>query len=130
MKEVETKVVETPLKSKAARPKRVPLGQRGRMEVPLLPGYYMRYINTSSERHGSRMHEAKLAGYEPVLRKEIFGADCEDPDGYHRMSDPSQPVLVKLPIEYREEDMKRKQEAVEALVKEKSKGGSLDINRS
>ncbi len=130
MKELETKSVETPIKSVAKRPKRVPLGHRGRMEVPSIPGYYMRYINTDQERHGSRMHEARLAGYEPVLRKEVFGADCDDPDAVVTASDPLKPVLVKLPMEYREEDLARKAKVNEDMVKAKADGGHLEVSRS
>lgn len=129
MKE-ETKSVETPIKSRSKRATRVPLGHRGRMEVPGIPGFYMRYINTDAERHGSRMHEAKLAGYEPVLRKEVFGEDCEDPDSIVTASDPLKPVLVKLPMEYREEDLARKSKKNDEMVKSKSSGGNLDISRS
>lgn len=129
-KELETKVVETAIKSRAARPSRVPLDQRGKLGGFSIPGYYLRYINTDQEHHASRLHDARRAGYEPVLRKEVFGEDCDNPNDIHRLDSASKPMLVKLPEEYREEDLSRKRKVTEALVADKSKGGSLEMSRN
>lgn len=113
--------VEGKIKSKSTRAPRRSLHNEGKMKVPSIPGYYTRFINTDERSHPTRLQDAKAAWYEPVLRKEIYGEDCENPDDIVRVNDPMSPMLVKLPMEEREKDLAAKVDANNQAVKEASK---------
>lgn len=112
-KEILEVPTEGAIKSKAGRPPRKPIQAKGKLGEVHIPGYYLRYINTDEQHHANRLQDCKDAWYEPVLRKEIFGADCDRPDDVHMINDASKPMLVKLPIELREEDLARKKKAAD-----------------
>lgn len=128
--------VEGEIKSKAGRPPRKSLRHTGKMKVPHIPGYYLRFINTSEKTHPTRLQDCKDAWYEPVLRKEVYGEGCERPNEIVTVADPACPMLVKLPLDIREEDMKAKEilnnEAVEQAKGNKLQNeyGQVTITRS
>jgi len=112
------KPVEGAIKSKASRPARRLLTESGKMRVPQIPGYYTRFVNTDKREHPTRYQDFIDAWYEPVLRKELYGEDCDSPNDVVRVNDPMEPVLMKLPMDIRLEDLKRKEAvANEAVLK-------------
>lgn len=128
--------VEGEIKSKAGRAPRKSLHHGGKMKVPSIPGYYTRFINTDSKEHPTRLQDFKDAWYEPVLRKELYGDDCDRPEEIVTVADASAPMLVKLPIELREEDLQKKAAATNAAVdqakahKLQNEYGQVSISRS
>ena len=95
-------------KNNPVRPVRVPMAAGKRLEYSNLdPNYYYRWM---SDKDG-RLEQAKQAAYEFAL----------DEKGEHiiRHSGPNRLILMKLPMEYRLEDEKLKQQrVVETLQKE------------
>lgn len=127
-KEVKLQPVEGEIKSRAKRPARRLLTESGKMRVPSIPGYYTRFVNTDTKDHPTRLQDFKDAWYEPVLRKELYGENCEDPNDIVRVNDPMQPILMKLPMDVRLEDLARKDRiAKEAMQKKTIKENSDEL---
>lgn len=124
------------IKSKAGRAPRKSLQQSGKMKVPQIPGYYTRFINTSAKTHPMRLQDAKDAWYEPVLRKELYGDDCLNPNEIVTVADAASPMLVKLPIEERKKDLAAKAIETNAAVEQakahklQNEYGQVTVSRS
>lgn len=126
--------IEGDIKSKANRAPRKPMTHGGKMEKIHIPGYYVRYVNTDERNFAHRFKQCKDAWYEPVLRKEVYGADCERPDEPVTVADPAKPMAMKLPIHLREEDLAAKEKAANsqmdrALANNLGEYGNVKVSR-
>jgi hypothetical protein len=89
------------------RRERRALSETGKMKVPKIPGYYTRFINTSSRHHPTKLQDYRDAWYEPVTREELFGKECENPNAPYTIGDPDEPMLVKIPEDIHAEDVRQ-----------------------
>ncbi len=116
------------------RPARRDLRDTGKMKVPEIPGYYVRFINTDSRNHPTRLQDYKDNWFEPVLRSELYGKDCDRPNEPHTIGDPLEPMLVKLPKDIHDEDVRKKQRMDDAIVqnrvhaKEQNQYGNVSLS--
>ncbi len=84
------------------------------------------------------MARAKEAWWEVVLRKELYGEECTNPNDPVRVSDPFSPMLMKIPLEYYEEDQAERDRANKAVIdkrfaatdspEQKAAGGFMDTH--
>lgn len=119
--------------SKPNRPARKPVTRRGKLGAKPIPGYHLRFINTDEKDNAYRLHDFKEAYWEPVLRKEQLGPDCDRPNDPYVVESSSRPMLVKIPDQYFEEDqaakVERNKKTLAAKVKnEQHEFGSVSIS--
>lgn len=107
-------------KESRSRPKRAPrrsLSDDGRLKFPSIPGFHTYLIATDKELHANRMQNFKDNYWEPVLRKELYGEDCDNPEEIVGTNDSAQLRMMKLPLDLKEEDDKARQLENDSVVK-------------
>lgn len=115
-------------KGAASRPTRIPMsGSRKRMHVDadLFPGYHIAWINDQKD----LIYRAKRALYENVLTSEIPGWGSSDVDAADsasslvsmKVDNDTTAYLMKLPMEYWEQDQAEKQKLNEARTADMKK---------
>ena len=126
-------------KARSGRVKRTPLGRGGRLEVGELDDkFYYRFINDTDD----RIARAVAAGYEHVPADEVQFATKRVGDSGEVGSNSvvsvgagTKAFLMKLPKEFREEDIKAKHDEIrqrEAALKNpdlEGAYGKLDISK-
>lgn len=118
------------------RPKRIPLSKKSILDYKEIPGFYLRWV--TDDKPGKI--EAMLdAGYSYVEEKNAEGKTAEKVKRYAGVTKENKSYylyLMKLPMEYREEDLAEKrrqsQEAIESTrtnYREFEQKEGLDISK-
>jgi len=118
------------------RPKnRVAVGEQESFTIPEIPGFRTYLVTIDDPRRAGRKDKFEKAGYTPVLRRELYGSDCDKPDELDIVPIDSidghviHGLRMKIPTEWYEEDQAKKvnkNRAVEAAV---TTGEKIDVNK-
>lgn len=132
---VEPKIVKS-VDDRKVRPKnRVAVGEQQAIHVPDIAGFKLYLVTIDDPRRPGRKDKFLNAGYTPVLRRELFGDDCDSPDEFDIVPVDSidgkviHGLRMKIPTEWYEEDQAKKiqrNRAVEAAV---TTGERIDVNK-
>lgn len=114
---------------------RVAVGEQTISSIPEIPGFRTYLVTIDDPRRAGRKDKFEKAGYTPVIRRELYGDDCDKPDELDILPVDSidgkviHGLRMKIPTEWYEEDQAKKTQRNRATEAAVTTGEKIDVNR-